>query len=298
MTTPEGAIPSTVEVRWFSSIWQWLGLFPLSILQLGMRIGVGMVFFKAGLLKYQSFEFAVKLFEDEYKVPFLAPAIAARMAMINELTTSTLLFLGLATRLTTIPLLGMISVIQIFVYPNAWPDHLLWGSILVFLLTRGPGSLSIDYFIDRYFIKSTYLQARLVTMRARLGRFPFSVVQLAMRLGVGLAFFNAGLLKYNSFDYATQLFEEAYKIPFVAPTVAARIAMINELTFSPLLLLGLATRLATLPLLAMILIIQIFYRTAWPDHVLWGTILILLLTRGPGPFSIDYLIERYFRKRV
>src|SRR5215813_10040524 len=131
----------------------WLGRFPLSILQLGMRVGVGMVFFKAGLLKYQSFEFAVKLFEDEYKLPFLPPAIAARMAMINELTTSTLLFLGLATRLATLQLFGMISVIQIFVYPMAWPDHVLWGSILIFLLTRGPGPFSIDYLIDRYFRK-------------------------------------------------------------------------------------------------------------------------------------------------
>ena len=50
-------------------------------------------------------------------------------------------------------------------------------------------------------------------------------------------------------------------------------AMINELTCSMLLLLGLATRLATLPLLAMILIIQIVYPSAWPDHVLWGSIL-------------------------
>jgi putative oxidoreductase len=114
-----------------------------------------MVFFKAGLLKYQSFEFAVKLFEDEYKLPFVPPALGARMAMINELTTSTLLFLGLATRLTTLPLFGMISVIQIFVYPNAWPDHILWASILVFLLTRGPGKISIDYLIDRYFVGRT-----------------------------------------------------------------------------------------------------------------------------------------------
>ena len=128
-----------VACPWFISARDLLGRFPLSILQLGMRVGVGMVFFKAGLLKYQSFEFAVKLFEDEYKLPFLAPAVAARMAMINELTTSTLLFLGLATRLITLPLFGMISVIQIFVYPSAWPDHVLWGSILVFLLTRGPG---------------------------------------------------------------------------------------------------------------------------------------------------------------
>src|SRR5215467_7754739 len=160
MTSFDSAVPSTVRIsQWFTSIRQRLGRFPLSILQLGMRIGVGMVFFKSGLLKYQSFEFAVKLFEDEYKLPFLAPAFAARIAMINELTTSLLLFLGLATRLTTLPLLGMISVIQIFVYPTAWPDHLLWGSILIFLLTRGPGPISIDCLIDQYFIKSLSLRA-------------------------------------------------------------------------------------------------------------------------------------------
>jgi len=138
---------------WVDSMRERLGRFPLSILQLGMRIGIGMVFFKAGLLKYNSFEFAIKLFEDEYKVPLLAPAVAARIAMMNELTTSTLLFAGLATRLATLPLLGMISVIQIFVYPSAWPDHVLWGSILIFLLTRGPGPFSMDCLIERYFLK-------------------------------------------------------------------------------------------------------------------------------------------------
>jgi putative oxidoreductase len=153
MTTSEHAIPQIGFAGWIGSTRAWLGRFPLSIIQLGMRIGVGMVFFNAGLLKYKSFEFAVKLFEDEYKVPVLAPAIAARLAMINELTTSTLLFLGLATRLATLPLLGMISVIQIFVYPNAWPDHVLWGSVLIFLLTRGPGPFSLDYLIERYFAK-------------------------------------------------------------------------------------------------------------------------------------------------
>ena len=116
-----------------------------------MRVGVGMVFFKAGLLKYDSFEFAVKLFQDEYKLPFLPPAIAARMAMINELTTSTLLFLGLATRLVTLPLFGMISVIQIFVYPDEWPDHILWFGILGYLIARGAGKLSLDYLIKQKF---------------------------------------------------------------------------------------------------------------------------------------------------
>src|SRR4029453_19524364 len=101
MTASEDAVPRSSGLRgWWISARERLGRFPLSILQLGMRIGVGMVFFNAGLLKYRSFEFAIKLFEDEYKVPLLAPVVAARIAMINELTTSTLLFLGLATRPT------------------------------------------------------------------------------------------------------------------------------------------------------------------------------------------------------
>ena len=153
MSTNEESIPSVTGIGRFDSFRQVLSRFPLSVLQLGMRFGVGLVFFRAGLLKYNSFEFAVKLFEDEYRVPVLAPELAARLAMFNELTFSMLLFLGLGTRLATLPLLGMISVIQLFVYPAAWPDHLLWGSILIFLLTRGPGALSIDYLIDRRFGK-------------------------------------------------------------------------------------------------------------------------------------------------
>ena len=130
---------------------QWLERVQLSLIQLAMRIGVGAVFFNAGLLKYNSWEFTVKLFEDEYKVPLLDPAVAARLAMVQELTLPVLLFLGLATRAATVPLLAMIAVIQTFVYPNAWTEHLVWSSILVFLLTRGPGILSLDHLVDRYF---------------------------------------------------------------------------------------------------------------------------------------------------
>jgi putative oxidoreductase len=302
MTATEDATPGPIDrhprITWTR---EWLARFPLSVLQLGMRVGVGMVFFKAGLLKYQSFEFAVKLFEDEYKIPLLPPAIAARMVMINELTTSTLLFLGLATRLTTLPLLGMISVIQIFVYPNAWPDHLLWGSILIFLLTRGPGALSIDHLIGQYFVNLFHSQeaalfGRLISLREWLRRFPLSIIQLAMRIGVALAFFSAGVEKYRSFDYATRLFEQVYKIPLLAPATAARVAMVNELTCSTLLVLGLLTRLATVPLLVMILIIQVVAPGTWPEHVLWGSVLVFLLTRGPGSFSADYLFNRYLVK--
>jgi putative oxidoreductase len=125
---------------------------PLALLQLAMRIAVGAVFFNSGLLKINSWEFAIKLFEDEYKVPFIDPTWAARLAAFNELTFPVLLVLGLATRLATLPLLGMILVIQTLVYPQAWVDHLLWGSILVFLLSRGPGAISLDALIERRFV--------------------------------------------------------------------------------------------------------------------------------------------------
>ena len=124
---------------------------PLALLQLAMRIAVGAVFFNSGLLKINSWEFAIKLFEDEYKVPFIDPVWAARLAAFNELTFPVLLALGLATRLATLPLLGMILVIQTLVYPQAWVDHLLWGSILLFLLSRGPGAISLNALIERRF---------------------------------------------------------------------------------------------------------------------------------------------------
>jgi putative oxidoreductase len=132
----------------WTAVREWLGRFPLSFVLLAGRIGVGATFFKAGLLKYHSWEFTVQLFRDEYRVPLLDPDVAARIAVAQELTIPVLLFLGLGTRLAALPLLGMIAVIQFFVYPNAYNDHLAWGSILVLLLTRGPGVFSLDYVIE------------------------------------------------------------------------------------------------------------------------------------------------------
>ena len=121
-----------------------LGRFPLAVHQLLFRLAIAGVFFKAGLLKVMSWEATVALFRDEYKVPVLPPELAAVLASTFELGCSTLLVLGLAARLATLPLLGMILTIQLFVYPEAWPEHLVWGSILAFLLTRGAGRISLD----------------------------------------------------------------------------------------------------------------------------------------------------------
>ena len=121
-----------------------LGGFPIAIVQCMFRLAIASVFLKAGLNKIASWELTVQLFTDEYKVPVLAPEIAARMATTLEIGCSLLLIAGLATRLATLPLLGMIMTIQLFVYPNAYAEHLTWASILIFLLTRGAGPWSLD----------------------------------------------------------------------------------------------------------------------------------------------------------
>ena len=121
-----------------------LGRFPLAILQLGFRLAIASVFLKAGLNKLASWELTVQLFRDEYKVPVLPPEIAATMATTFEIGCPVLLIAGFATRLATLPLLGMVCVIQLFVYPGAYSEHLTWASILAFLLTRGAGSISLD----------------------------------------------------------------------------------------------------------------------------------------------------------
>lgn len=131
----------------------YLSALPLSLIQLAMRVAIGFVFFNSGLLKLKSPQFAVKLFEDEYKLPLLDPTFAAQLATIVEIGVPLLLFVGLATRLATLPLLGMTAIIEIFVYPQAWVEHLLWASVLMLLLTRGPGVFSIDHLIDRHFAR-------------------------------------------------------------------------------------------------------------------------------------------------
>lgn len=124
-----------------------LGRFPLPLLQLLFRLAVATVFLKAGLNKLASWEFTVQLFADEYRVPVLPPDLAAAMATTFEIGCSTLLIVGLATRVAVLPLLGMIAVIQTFVYPNAYAEHLTWASILLFLLTRGGGRWSLDHLL-------------------------------------------------------------------------------------------------------------------------------------------------------
>jgi putative oxidoreductase len=118
------------------------------VLALVARVGIGAVFFYSGRTKVEGVlsvtDSAVALFADEYKLPLLAPDLGAHLAAYAEHLFPILLVLGLLTRVSALALLGMTAVIQIFVYPDAWPTHLSWAAILLLLIGRGAGAWSLD----------------------------------------------------------------------------------------------------------------------------------------------------------
>jgi putative oxidoreductase len=135
------------------------------------------------------------------------------------------------------------------------------------------------------------MAALLGTWRARLDAFPQAWLQLLMRFSIFWVFWRSGSLKAVNMEQAIGLFRDEYKLPVLSPEVAAYAATAVELGAPCLILAGLFTRLATLPLIAMTLVIQILiYPTDYPSHLLWLAILVFLLTRGPGPYSLDTLL--------
>jgi putative oxidoreductase len=117
---------------------------PYALLALPLRLGAAAVFWNSAMAKLANWDTTIELFTDEYKVPLLPPEIAANLALAIEMTTPALLVLGLLTRAAALVLLGMTAVIEIFVYPQAWPTHIQWAAMLLVLLCRGAGWLSLD----------------------------------------------------------------------------------------------------------------------------------------------------------
>lgn len=122
---------------------------PFSLIQLAARVAVAHVFWQSAQTKLASWPVTLQLFANEYNLPFVDPSIAAPLATAAELAGSVLIFLGLFSRVAALMLLGVVSVIQIFVYPESWAEHLLWASLLLLVLTRGAGPLSLDYVAER-----------------------------------------------------------------------------------------------------------------------------------------------------
>jgi putative oxidoreductase len=123
-------------------------LLPSSLLLLVQRLGIAAVFFMSGRTKVDGLltvnDTAFELFRTDYALPLVKPEIAAYAATYSEHLFPVLLMLGLFTRFSATALLVMTAVIEIFVYPDAWPTHLSWAGLLLPLIAFGGGKLSLD----------------------------------------------------------------------------------------------------------------------------------------------------------
>ena len=128
---------------------------PAPIYELAMRVSIALVFWQSARTKVEGIltlkQSTFFLFQYEYALPVIPHDIAAYMATYAEHFFPFLILFGFATRFGAAALLMMTLVIQVFVYPGAWPLHLMWASILLYLFARGPGVLSVDYLIKRRF---------------------------------------------------------------------------------------------------------------------------------------------------
>ena len=112
------------------------------------RVAVAAIFFLSGRTKVEGL-FTIKpstyeLFRTEYALPLVPPEVAAHMATTAEHVFPLLLVLGLCTRGAAFALLGMTAVIEVFVYPDAWPTHLSWAALLLPLVAKGGGRWALD----------------------------------------------------------------------------------------------------------------------------------------------------------
>ena len=128
-------------------------LLPPSLLLLVQRLGVASIFFLSGRTKVSGLltitDSTYELFRGDYRLPLVPPELAAHAATYSEHLVPVLLVLGLGTRFAALALLGMTSVIEIFVYPDAWSTHLSWAGLLLPIVAMGGGRWSLDALLGR-----------------------------------------------------------------------------------------------------------------------------------------------------
>jgi putative oxidoreductase len=133
-----------------------LDCIPLGFIALAARVFPAALFWQSGATKVAGWHLkpsAIALFQNEYRLPLIDPTIAACAAAFAEHFFPILLVIGLATRFAALALLLMTAVIEIFVYPAAWPTHGVWATCFLLLIAKGPGAISLDHLIARRYKK-------------------------------------------------------------------------------------------------------------------------------------------------
>jgi putative oxidoreductase len=150
-TSSSPALPAPLEI--LRQAYLWLDRVPYTLLAIPLRLAVATVFWNSALTHLANWQTTLYLFANDYRLPFLPPVPAAYMAVSIEVSTPILVVLGFLTRPAALVLLGMTGVIEIFIYPQAWPTHIQWAAMLLVLLCRGPGALSLDWLLKRYWLE-------------------------------------------------------------------------------------------------------------------------------------------------
>ncbi|QQN62269.1 DoxX family protein [Bradyrhizobium diazoefficiens] len=142
-----GKQPFSTAVELWRRVHALMARIPYTLIALITRISVGGVFWQSGQTKLEGWHLsasAVELFRNEYQLPLIDPTVAAYLATTAEHLFPVLLVIGLATRFAALALLIMTLIIELFVYPDAWPTHGTWAACFLVLMTRGPGVISVD----------------------------------------------------------------------------------------------------------------------------------------------------------
>ena len=143
-----GSVPGRIIQRAIAA----MGCIPDWLIALAARVFPAAVFWQSGQTKVAGFHLkpsAIALFQNEYQLPLIDPVIAAHISAFSEHFFPIMLVIGLATRFSALALLFMTAVIEIFVYPGAWPTHGVWATCFLVVISRGPGWLSLDHLIGQ-----------------------------------------------------------------------------------------------------------------------------------------------------
>lgn len=142
-------------------------LLPYALVALVLRLVMARAFFLDGQLKVeglglplhiQDFNFSLVLplqvkaetfatFADLYAIVPAPPALAAYVVSFGEFALPLLLVLGVGTRFAALGLL-LFTAMEYYVQPaELWTTHAYWAAILLVLVARGAGAISVDHVV-------------------------------------------------------------------------------------------------------------------------------------------------------
>ncbi|GLR68201.1 hypothetical protein GCM10010909_28820 [Acidocella aquatica] len=142
--------PAMLPVRMLNKLTGCFQLVPYWLVALTARAALAQVFWSSAQTHLANWDTTLYMFANSYQVPLLPPVFSAYLSVTMEVAMPPLLLLGLATRYAALALLGMTAVIEIFVYPQAWPTHIQWAAMMLVLISQGGGALSVDALLKRF----------------------------------------------------------------------------------------------------------------------------------------------------